>query len=628
VQKTASAETDEGSLGATIDLITGRPLNFKGRRMALSLQDAYYDAGKHHNPRVAGLISDRWDTNWGQFGALFSLAYNKRNTTSDSYGRSPGQSDYAYRGATFATTPNPVATAASPSVSTLIRQGFAAPDRHVVQQRRHSRRQHHQYGGLLGAGRLQPHRLRPDQQPDRRHADHGPQSDHGSVDHLDDRAGFADPHSGAADLNQQQLEQERMGLTGSVQWRAPDQRTTVSVDGVYSRFYNDSQNFGISLVGLNRNNTNATYNTANAATTAANKRGLYNTCTARAASAIVDAIDCGQEKYGTTPVAGTLSGFSFNPNNLEPYDYYNSPTSVGYIASADGLALRDAMIGRPSVKLIDAALSPGGANAEYLKLGNVDVRSADDQQTYTTFFQQGSINLEHEFSDRLKMTAIYGRSRSVNKSTGLLADYIRLDSGQGVAGNDYIVFDERGGGDMPILNLGFDAANPANWDFVKNYSALRIYRRVADNHYEGGRIDLAYEVDDSLTIKTGLSQRKYSFFTTQFQRTVGETLNPSFKEANSSVAATSRLIEFGQSIDLPAGTATSFLAPTTRSSSISSASTATASTSGATGGPRPWPAPPTPSASTRRTPAPSCSSTTTPRCSAAPCAATSARATP
>jgi hypothetical protein len=181
---------------------------------------------------------------------------------------------------------------------------------------------------------------------------------------------------------------------------------------------------------------------------------------------------------------------------------------------------------------------------------------------------------------------------------------------------------------MPVINLGFDAANPANWDFVKNYSALRIYRRVADNHYEGGRVDLAYEVDDSLTIKTGLSQRKYSFFTTQFQRTVGETLNPSFKEANSSVAATSRLIEFGQSSTCrPARPPASWL-PTTRSSSICSASTATASTSGATGGPRPWPAPPTPSASMRRTPAPSCSSTTTPRSSAAPCAATSARATP
>ncbi len=536
VQKTASAETDEGSLGATVDLITGRPLNFKGRRFALSLQDAYYDAGKHHNPRVAGLISDRWETNWGDFGGLFSLAYNKRNTTSDSYLRSPGQSDYTYRGATFATTPTQTAG--------LQRQGFAAPTgtacNAIITQNVTNAAA---CAAMVGSD---PTAYALINNPQGRNLTTGAP---GSLIRI--------PALPA--LNQQQLEQERTGLTGSVQWRSPDARTTVSIDGVYSRFYNNSENFGISLVGLNRNNTNATYNSANAATTVANKRGLYNTCTARAATAIQDAIDCGQQMNGGALVPGMA--FSYNPNNLEPYDYYNNPGSVGYIPSTDGLALRDAMIGRPSVRLIDAALSPGGANADYLKLGNVDVRSADDQSIYTTFFQQGSINIEHQFTDRFKVSGVYGRSRSVNKSSGLLADYIRLDSGKGVAGNDYIVYDERVGGDMPLIKLGFDAANPANWDFVKNYSALRIYRRVADNHYDGGRIDLSYEVDDNLTVKTGFSQRKYSFFTTQYQRTVGETLNPSLKEANSSVAATSRLIEFGKTIKTPEGTLTSFLAP-------------------------------------------------------------------
>lgn len=540
VQKTASAETDEGSLGATIDLITGRPLNFKGRRFALSAQDAYYEAGKHHNPRVAGLISDRWDTNWGDFGALFSGAYNKRNSTIDSYGRSPGQSDYTYRGATFATTPTQTAG--------LQRQGFAAPIGVAC-------------NAIVTMNVTNPAACAAmvGSDPTAYALVNGPQGRNLTTG----APGSLVRIPALPTLNQQQLEQDRLGLTGSVQWRAPDAKTTVSIDGVYSRFYNNSENFQISLVGLNRNNTNAGYNNATAATATDTKRGLYNTCTARAATAIQDAIDCGQSLNGGNLVSGYA--YSYNPNNLDPYEYYNNPNSVGYIpvsaSNPYGLGLRDAMIGRPSVRLIDAALSPSGANADYLKLGNVDVRSADDQQIYTTFFQQGSINIEHQFSDRLRVTALYGKSRSVNKSTGLLADYIRLDSGQGAPGNDYIVYDERGDGKMPKLSLGFDAANPANWDFVKNYSALRIYRRVADNHYEGGRFDLQYDLDDDNTLKVGLSRRKYSFYTTQFQRTVGETLNPSFKEANSSVAATSRLIQFGKLLDMPEGTATSFLAP-------------------------------------------------------------------
>lgn len=550
VQKTASAETDEGSLGATVDLITGRPLDFKKRRIALSVQDAYYDAGKTHNPRVAGLISDRWDTNWGQFGALVSLAYNERNSSIDSYGRQAGQSDYAYRGATFAGT-----TLATNGASIMQRQGFAAPTGTACNN-----------GVVPGVNvtNLALCNALTGSNPTAYALVNNPI---GST--LTRNSGVTTTTAPGSlvripalpTINQQELEQERLGLTGSFQWQ-PSDRTKISVDGVYSRFYNNSINYQISAVGLNRNNTTANYNTAGASTAVATKRGLYNGCNFNAGSAIVQPVDCGQSLNGTTPVAGYT--YSFNPKNLDPYEYYNNPLSVGYVASADGLAMRDKFIGRPSVKLIDAALSESGANASYLKLGNVDMRSAADQQYYTTFFQQGSVNLEHEFSDRLKMTAIYGQSRSYNKGTGLLADYLKLDSGNGTAGNDYFVYDERGGGSMPMVNFGFDAANPANWDLVKGYSSLRIYRTIADNRYEGGRLDFSYEADDNLTVKFGFSRRKYTFFTTREGRaggSNGETLIPSLKEAGSTVGATSRLITWGRGLDVPAGTTANFLAP-------------------------------------------------------------------
>ena len=60
VRKTMSADTDEGSLGATVDLNTGHPFDYKGQKFALSLEDAYYENGKHQNPRIAGLYSTRW----------------------------------------------------------------------------------------------------------------------------------------------------------------------------------------------------------------------------------------------------------------------------------------------------------------------------------------------------------------------------------------------------------------------------------------------------------------------------------------------------------------------------------------------------------------------------------------
>ena len=60
VRKTASATTDEGSLGATVDLVTGKPLDYKGTKLALSEEDAYYENGQTHNPRVAALLADQW----------------------------------------------------------------------------------------------------------------------------------------------------------------------------------------------------------------------------------------------------------------------------------------------------------------------------------------------------------------------------------------------------------------------------------------------------------------------------------------------------------------------------------------------------------------------------------------
>ena len=113
VLKTASASTDEGSLGATVDLITGKPLDYKERKIALSGEDAYYENGGTHNPRIAGLFADQWFDN--KFGVSLSGAYNKRDSRIDRYRRQAGQSDYEYRGSTWAGTLN------------APRAGFSAP---------------------------------------------------------------------------------------------------------------------------------------------------------------------------------------------------------------------------------------------------------------------------------------------------------------------------------------------------------------------------------------------------------------------------------------------------------------------------------------------------------------------
>jgi iron complex outermembrane recepter protein len=84
VRKTQSADLDEGSLGATVQLQTARPFDFTGFRAALAGQGSYNDVTKDTNPRFAGLVS--WANENKTFGGLLSAAYSKRNPFDEGFG--------------------------------------------------------------------------------------------------------------------------------------------------------------------------------------------------------------------------------------------------------------------------------------------------------------------------------------------------------------------------------------------------------------------------------------------------------------------------------------------------------------------------------------------------------------
>ena len=536
VRKTASASTDEGSLGATVDLITGRPLDYRGFRLALSAEDAYYVNGEFNNPRIAGLIANQWRNN--TIGALFSFAYNNRDSAIDRYRRQPGQSDYVYRGATF-----------TGSTGTQNRQGFSAPAGTAC----------------TGANGVVP----------------GVTVNTFACDVMSgsDPAAYAlvEPVRGQtlsgttvtaagplaripalANLEEQDLSQERLGLTAALQWK-PNEHTRVAIDAVYSRFEQSSEVNQIQSVGLNRNNTNANFQSATAAAlTEANKRGTYATCTEQTATPFRDAINCA----GTGGTSGVLvpgMAFSTNPFNLEPYDYWNKAGSPGFPGAAavnaqNGMYARGSFIGRPGVDVLASHLNAFG-DADFLQLRNVDWRSATDASYQTTTFQQASLSVQHDFSDTLRLDLLYGQSRSDNQNDGQLVEFNRMDS------PETFTYDERGNPDMPTLNYGFNLADPSQWSLVKGFSALRHFIRETDNRYEGGHVNFVWDVRDAITIEFGLTKRAYQFSTNQAQRLTNEVLNPSLQELGVTAGQLGQVYGFGTGLDVPAGTPTSFFAP-------------------------------------------------------------------
>ena len=81
VHKSMSADLEEGSLGATVDLHTAHPFDHSGFVFTTSVQAGYSDMAGSTNPRIAALVSNTFLG--GHLGVLFSGAYSSNRTLVD-----------------------------------------------------------------------------------------------------------------------------------------------------------------------------------------------------------------------------------------------------------------------------------------------------------------------------------------------------------------------------------------------------------------------------------------------------------------------------------------------------------------------------------------------------------------
>ncbi|HYJ83159.1 MAG TPA: TonB-dependent receptor, partial [Allosphingosinicella sp.] len=464
------------------------PLSFKTDRFAAGAEAEYRENGSSWNPRLTGLFSKRLGET---FGILGSVAYQKQSQQIDSYRRNIGQFEYAYR--------NSQHNGKTPPVF-----GFAQP---------------------AGAGT-------------------GPTF--GS-----DPAAYAlvTPTTiipALPSINRQDLDYERFGSTLTAQWK-PTDRTEIVLDGVYSRYEQDSVTNSLTTIGLNRNGTNTraqqgTLRAINTANGLADRVALYARCVPSAT------VDCG----GTTLVPGTRD--SFNPNNLNPFDYYNSAVSPGFIASPNQTAFYNELIGRPSTKIRAANVNQFG-QADYLVLDDVDWRTSADAQFGATEFKQGTLNIRHDFSDRLRMDGTLGWSRSEFRATGLLAEFNAID-------RDGYTFDERGDAIMPVFNPGFDVADATQWSLVKGLSTIRYFNTLVNNEFKVARLNFAFDLSEELTLRFGGTFKQFDFDSDQARRNQDiEAVNPTLLEAKLTSGELGQVLGFGKGLSVSPGTPTSFFAP-------------------------------------------------------------------
>ncbi len=208
VRKSSSADVDEGSLGATVDLQTMRPLDLPktGFNATLMAKGRYNDLSSKTDPRVAFLLSNTSADR--KFGVLLSGAYSKRNVFEEGFStvrwdNGPSSGGFcAPTGVTPANPTNSTATTCGPAAQGVPRL-VGTPENIAA------------YNAASSAGNFTPRLPR-----------------YGRLTH----------------------DQDRLGLTASMQWK-PMRGTTIALDMLYSKLDATRQEDFLQAISFSRTAT-------------------------------------------------------------------------------------------------------------------------------------------------------------------------------------------------------------------------------------------------------------------------------------------------------------------------------------------------------------------------------------
>lgn len=83
IYKSPTADLNEGSLGATVNVKTARPLDNPGLKLGGSIQGTFSELNSDTDPKASFYISDSNEE--GTFGGLLAISYSDRNVRQDSF---------------------------------------------------------------------------------------------------------------------------------------------------------------------------------------------------------------------------------------------------------------------------------------------------------------------------------------------------------------------------------------------------------------------------------------------------------------------------------------------------------------------------------------------------------------
>ena len=138
---------------------------------------------------------------------------------------------------------------------------------------------------------------------------------------------------------------------------------------------------------------------------------------------------------------------------------------------ANGLS-KSSADGKKEILVKDGAVVDGAL--VYAQMDNVDIRAEHRHDEWSTTFKQISLDGEHRFSDKFRISGKIGTSKSDHSNP--VQATVMMDK-LNVQGYSY---DYRNNPNLPVFNYGFDPTSPAGWTL----STIRLRQNWVSNSYD------------------------------------------------------------------------------------------------------------------------------------------------
>lgn len=213
--------------------------------------------------------------------------------------------------------------------------------------------------------------------------------------------------------------------------------------------------------------------------------------------------------------------------------------------------------GKPEVSVLSASFDSNGSLL-YGKYNNIDLRSEARFDEFSTTFTQPTLTWEQEVTENVTIKAMAGRAKS--KFDNPVQTTLSIDA----LNTQNYVLDYTQSRTEPLITYGIDVTNPSNWAVIGQKSGVdssivRMRPQGTENTLSVKSIDLDWVLSKEFTVKAGLHDKDFENVSFERRRKTDFILG---LPAGITLGEVTRVISgFGSALNMPAGSATSWLIP-------------------------------------------------------------------